>query len=117
MMRYEKKGNVVIDHRTDMMWQSEYIGPMNWDDMMFYLASLESGWRLPTIYELFEIVDLSRTNPASQFPKMPSKRFWSSSSYAESLLLAWVICFSNGYVYNGIKTDTYYVRCVRNCNK
>ncbi|MDI7267546.1 MAG: DUF1566 domain-containing protein [Myxococcota bacterium] len=39
--------------------------------------------------------------------------YWSSSSSAGSASDAWPVNFHYGYVYNHVKANTYYVRCVR----
>ena len=112
-MRYEKKDGVVIDHQTGIIWQEDYAGPMSWKKAMAYPASLGAGWRLPTSHELFGTVDHSRRNPASTFPGMPSKQFWSSSSVAGCSSYAWYVVFGDGYVYYDSCVGDNYVRCVR----
>ena len=112
-MRYEKKGDVVVDHQTGIIWQEDYAGPMDWYEAMTYPASRGVGWRLPTVHELFGTIDHGLYSPASTFPGMSEKQFWSSSSYAGSSSYAWSIDFGGGTV--GVDHRAYdnYVRCVR----
>jgi len=112
MERFEKKESIVIDHKTCLEW-SDVAGQMSWYDAKKYASSLGDGWRLPTIDELETLVDRFRFDPASSFPGMPSKLFWSSSSYAGGSSCAWFVRFNDGYVYYYDKTLPYYVRCVR----
>jgi len=71
-----------------------------------------SGWRLPTIVELDSIRDQAKGSaPYSYLPAIVSIHYWSSSE--TSTTNAYVLYFGNGNVYNGNKSDSNYVRCVR----
>ena len=111
--RFELMGDSVFDHDTGLEWEADVSGPMSWDEAMKYAMELGDGWRLPTIEELKTLLDRGRTNPASSFPEMPTYFFWSSSSCAGSASIAWLVSFYNGLVLNYVKSNTYYVRCVR----
>ena len=118
MERYKVRKHTILDMTTGLEWQrKEPTGPMTWDEAMKYAETLRLGghadWRLPTIEELFSLIDFSRSNPASTFPGMPNDWFWSSSSYSGSSSDAWVIYSFNGNVYSYDKTYSYHVRCVR----
>lgn len=106
----------VLDRKTELEW-TPIQGSMTWDEAMKYAETLRLGghtdWRLPTIEELFSLLDFSRSNPASTFPGMPNNWFWSSSSDSSSSSDAWVIYSFNGNVYSDKKTYSYHVRCVR----
>ena len=107
---------------------------------MEYAKNLRLGgyddWRLPTMKELGEVVTLCGGEVVTfdgeydvgkcdgnwentQYQKdYEAKRFdinsyWSSATYSGSTSNAWLVYFSNGAVYVGIKTDSYYVRAVR----
>lgn len=71
------------------------------------------GWRLPTIQELLTLVNYNKANPASDLKDTKNSRYWSSTTYASDTSTAWVVFFYNGYDYWYYKTDSYYVRCVR----
>ena len=105
----------VFDCTTSLIWQKDHAGPMSWQEAMDYASKLElaghSDWRLPTIEELITLIDFGKHDPASVFPNMPSKRFWSSSPYSENY--AWGAYFRNGYVLDNFVYYDYCVRCVR----
>lgn len=84
--------------------------PMTWDEAMSYAKSLGDGWRLPTVEELKEAYD----NKVEGFQ---SDGYWSSSTYAQDTNDARIVLFYNGYFGDVYKSDTYYVRCVRNIPK
>jgi len=55
-----------------------------------------TDWRLPDKKELRSIVDNHAYNPSidtAAFPATPSSWFWSSSSYADNVSLAWDVYF------------------------
>ena len=112
-MRYENQEDMVLDHESGRIWQADFAGPMTWNEAMEYPATLGTEWWLPTAHELFGTVDLSRCEPASTFPGMPSQGFWSSSSYADNSSFAWYVYFADGYIGHGHCAGVYYVRCVR----
>ena len=78
-------------------------------------------WRLPTIAELQTIVDLSAPGCSSGSPCIDAAAFgptvasgyWSSTTFANSPLVAWYVAFGNGYVGNALKGVDKYVRAVR----
>jgi len=111
-IRYEIADGVVLDCQTDLIWQKNYTGPMPWDEAMAYPATLGPEWMLPTAHDLFGLVDLNRNAPASTFPGMPKKSFW-SSSYTSGSSYAWYVNFDDGYVSDGNRANGNYVRCVR----
>jgi len=118
MQRFIKNNNdTITDTETNLVWQKNHAGPMSWQDAMDYASKLSlasyNDWRLPTAGELFALIDLSKCNPATDFPETPSKWFWSSSSYAPHSGYAWYVSFDYGYVNNGGKNYGYSVRCVR----
>jgi len=111
---------IVLDERTNLQWTKDYATEKTWDQAHEYCNELNAqryagfdDWRLPIIEELRMLVDHSRFNPASLFPDMPSKNFWSSSSYASITDLAWFVNFAYGYVLNDYKTYGLAARCAR----
>jgi len=113
--RYEKLGDVVLDTKTGLEWQTEATGPITWDEAMEYAESLGKDWSLPSRFELESLLNLERANPASDFPGMPAQAFWSSSVYADNSSFAWVVGFGYGCVYytSYFKSYNLRVRCVR----
>ena len=80
-------------------------------------AELGEGWRLPTRQELESILDLSRHTPCidtARFPDTKSDWYWTSTPCAWSSDHAWVVVFSDGYVYYGHRSgNNACVRAVR----
>ena len=96
-------------------WQADDNGiQRTWDEALEYANGLGNGWRLPTIGELFSIIDYKKYNPACKIENCRSSYYWSSSPYAGDANYAWGIHFHNGPVYYGDKDYHYYARCVRN---
>jgi hypothetical protein len=113
-----KSGKVIVtDTTTNLQWTKEYATGKNWQQALDYCETLDYGgytdWRLPNINELRTLINRNKFNPASDFPGTPSSRFWSSSSYVNNTISAWLVYFYYGYVYNGNKTDYYNAGCVR----
>ena len=108
---------IVTDTDTKLIWQGSYVKGKTWIDAISYSKSLRYGgykdWRLPTKEELQNLINKSRKVPASDFPKMPSKWFWSSSLYTGSTGSAWGVYFGDGSVCDDCKDGAYNVRCVR----
>ena len=111
----------VLDRETGLVWQRNTSDTLyNWEDANVFCHQTEiggrKGWRLPTIEELSTLIDPFRTNPSvpDNHPFTNVKdNYWSSATYSGSTSNAWLVYFSNGAVYVGIKTDSYYVRAVR----
>ena len=116
MMRNKKKDGVVIDHQTGLIWQKKYTKLLKWNDAIAYPASLGAGWRLPTVYELFGIVDFGREDPTCLFSGMLGKRFW-SSTFAGGSSSAWYVAFDIGFTSYGNRTYYNHVRCCRSSDK
>jgi len=80
---YNASVPVVLDKATGLVWQKQYISEKTWIDALAYCESLTiSGheqWRLPSITELRSLVNIELEEPATAFPDMPSKYFWSST--------------------------------------
>ncbi len=71
-----------------------------------------SDWRVPNIAELQTIVERENINNTI-FPNTPNNWFWSSSPYIGFPTVAWLVFFSNGNVYGGGRSNSFYVRLVR----
>lgn len=112
--------STVIDQSTDLMWQRETAGPMDWKDAISYCKNLRLGgyddWRLPTIEELFLLADRSRCNPAIDiiaFPNTMSSPYWSSATNVNWTGDALCVQFNISCVGSLDKSFNYYVRAVR----
>ena len=83
-----------------------------------------SDWRLPTVRELFEIVDFNRYRPAIDQKFENCKRngaYWSSTKkfatkYDEGKTEYWEVDFYKGRVTTKDEHEELYVRCVRSTN-
>ena len=123
----------------DLMWEKKESREMSWDEGMEYAKNLRLGgyddWRLPTKEELGEVVTLcggeftildddyeekiarnSENVPYQEAYKaigFYSNYYWSSTALVGNEDYAWVVDFYNGRDYWNRKSNSYYVRCVR----
>ena len=108
---------ILSDQGSGLSWQKEHKEDLNWEQAKSYCSELKYGgkedWRLPERSELMTIVKYRKSNPASDFPGMPAKYFWSQSTSAEYTGFAWGVNFRNGSLNNYDKASTQLVRCVR----
>ena len=122
---FSTNNGIVTDNKTGLQWQDDYsdnggnIKQATWIDAINYCENLSLGnhsdWRLPNIRELLSIADRSRYDPAIDpvFQKVTSDSYWSSTSLAYRTDGAWYVYFWSGSSDSSLKSDTYYVRCVR----
>jgi len=117
---YTDNGQTVTDNSTGLIWQKEDDNTAkNWVDAGIYcdgiLLDSSSGFRLPTIEELVELTDKSRSSPSVDpiFINTNSTNYWSSTSNAETSTNAWRLNFDLGFLAEVDKSNTSYVRCVR----
>ena len=109
----------VTDNVTGLMWQNGVLGSKMQPDAIMYCTNLRLGchsdWRLPSVIELFSIVDYGKTFPSINaiFSPPPSGVFWSSSLPPGSPNYAWSVDFGSGYANYGLLTDLRGVLCVR----
>ncbi len=122
----DNSNDTVTDNVTGLMWQDDIEAAgvnMNWADAGAYCTALGlgglSGWRLPTIDELYYIIDKGRSTPAMDpvFQNVASgaNNYWSSTvSSLNSSAFAWGLYITNGSTSSSLlQSDSYYVRCVR----
>ena len=93
-------------------WHPINASPMDWDEAVKYCEGLGNGWRLPTVQELFSIVNYNKFHPASDLD-MKSAGYWSSTTYAGNSGGAWIVHFDDGNIYGGYESGSLYVRAVR----
>ena len=110
-----------------LIFQPEPYLNMDWDAAAIYAEYLEidgvtvsetpqSIWHIPTIEELFSVIDYLTFNPAADISKVPdiqSSAYWSSTSVAVSSTYAWLVFFYYGDVSFDDKAGRSYIRCVR----
>ncbi len=116
----DNSNGTVTDNATGLIWQKEDDNTLrNWVDAGTYCADLTLGgssdWRLPTIEELVSITDKGSSNLLIDpiFTNTNSSYYWSSTTVASVTSNAWVVYFNFGSNNWFLKTNTYYVRCVR----
>ncbi len=111
----------VFDGMTKLTWQRDVnaIPAMSRIDASRYCASLALAgkrWRLPTVVELWSLVDLGHVSPMIDpvaFADTPAENFWSSSTHLGSRDLAWSVGFDAGSKHGHRMDLTIRVRCVR----
>ena len=110
--------STVTDTKTGLVWQQTSGSQRNWTSSLTYCEDLtlasQSDWRLPNIKELGSIVDVSeqRGNPAIDETAFPGTQqyYWSSTPKGSNVQN---FDFNYGRVANEIKSNSFYVRCVR----
>ena len=119
--RYIDNGdNTVTDERTGLMWeQAGSDTRYNYNAAMARCCDLtlagHTDWRLPTIQELFSIVDFERRRPAIDpvFTTVADS-YWSATTCATNPFYAWYVSFYSGNVLDfNDKSSLNYVRAVR----
>jgi hypothetical protein len=113
---------IVRDDVTELYWQPEAPSlTYTWQQAKDYCSSLKlagiSGWRLPSLVELFSLIDDTTSGVNIDSAAFPAAQggggFWSSSVYAGTPNYAWGVSFSGGFTGKVIMTDSIRVRCVR----
>ena len=116
---------VVVDKSTNLMWQDDNDVKSitkTWVEAINYCENLTLGgytdWRLPNINELKSIVDYTKAEPAisSEFSNVALVGYWSSSSIVGDSGYAWFVSSHDGGDYGDGKSNSNYVRCVRDNN-
>jgi len=123
------KNGTVTDNKTGLMWlknpRDYNKGHVrNWKDAVagckkFKFAGYKD-WRLPTVHELFSIVDFTKTKfPLADkiFTFGDRHWFWSATKYVPGNTNAVIVGFNGGNVANFDKTSACFVRPVRGGKK
>ncbi|MEA3497681.1 MAG: DUF1566 domain-containing protein [Campylobacterota bacterium] len=119
---YLKSDNIVIDNKRNLMWQDNIENiqyTSNWTLSKEYCKSLTlngyTDWKLPTIKELQQIVDIRKAKPAinSEFKFTEPSSYWSSSPDLTNKGNAWYVGFKTGATFKDSKDYNCYIRCVR----
>ena len=117
---------IVTDSHTDLVWQGTITDcgsaiDCNFSNASVHCAQLDYGgytdWRMPTIYEMLELIAPGNLSPGTNFPDpgAPDWTAWSATSVAEDANLAWAMTYQ--YAGNLSQHDkvsgSFPVRCVR----
>jgi|GEM_PF-4619577 len=115
---YTAGSGIVTDNVTKLVWEQPIsTATFTQAAALKYCTDKGGVWRLPTVVELYSLVDFTRSSPAidvGAFPNTPSNAFWTSSAVAGSPSYAWLVNFGSGYSPDyGVVGYSSQVRCVR----
>ncbi len=114
----EKEIETWIDPDTSLIWNRlESDKAMTWNEAFEYTKDLGDNWRLPTVQELFSLIDFSKNNPACKIPNSHSATYWSSTIYADDTNDVWYVDFYDGDTSYGDKNNNFYVYYVKGNKK
>jgi len=112
------------DDKTGLIWQdNKEVGDsnLNYDEAKAYCQDLKvdgfTDWRLPTLREIYTIIDLTQNRPALKngFEIRDDGRYWTATPFVKDPKKeAWYISMSYGEAEPYNKSRVYHVRCVRN---
>lgn len=119
--------DVVIDRATGLMWPAAGNkagcfdgGTKSFTDAITYAEGLTfagfSDWRMPNVFELFSICDMSVYNPqiyTEFFPDCVSNIYWTSTTDSSYTDYGIHIDFDEIGIDGHSKTNEYCLRCVR----
>lgn len=125
----DNSDGTILDNVTALTWQKCSLGESGtdclsgtrinttWSDAKNQCAILNlvgTGWRLPTIFELTQIVNYGKgfaidttIFPSTGFP------YWSSTTHANQIWAWYVYFIQDGIAWANNQTEIYSVRCVR----
>lgn len=125
---------MVKDILTGLIWEGKTSdgsihdknNTYNWNDAQdVFIKDLNAtkffgfaDWRLPTLQELFSILDMGKYNPAIDptfFPNCFPSRYWSSTPCASYSGYTWSVDFYDGGVSYDYKSRLHNIRAV--CNE
>ena len=117
--RFVDLGNGVCqDTKTGSMWQMERTKSMkSIEDARQYAGSLKLGgyddWRLPTVFELYDLINLKDLHVASSCNMQLDGNFWSDEHGGEGTAGAWEISDQCDPSRSYAKATQGYVRTIR----
>lgn len=116
--RYVVSGDgTVYDTRTKLRWQQASSPALTHGEAKSYCANL--GGRMPSIKELYTLVDLSRADTpkidAAAFPDTQGNYYWSTTPSLHLSNRVLTIYFNSGFIMTiaTVAISKYPVRCIR----
>lgn len=129
------KGNI-FDTQTGLTWQRCVVGKsgvdcsqgeaskLDWQQAFEYanqqtqLLQSDTQWRLPSIKELQQTIELACEEPALNpfiFPNVPLGEVWSSSPHIRIDDQSYQYQYQNSIIFYSPRTQSHYVHLVRDC--
>lgn len=121
---YAAEGHQVVDRSTGLVWKRCAEG-QTWDgagcagaasrfsfDAAQVVTANPSGWRLPTVKELFTLIRPTQDG-VGLGPAPGEREFWTSTRQAMGPHAGWLVDFAFGATLPSLRTATYPVRMVR----
>jgi hypothetical protein len=127
----DHQNGTVTDNLTGLIWMknTNAFGGRTWTEAISTAATVANGiggvadgsnpgdWRLPNVRELASLPDFSRNVPPlpenHPFTGVESVEYWSSTTCGNNADAAWFVHFHSGAVVMNLKSNGYYVWCVR----
>jgi len=116
--RFQVNGDCVTDNLTGLMWARNANlpnGTRTWyqavDDCNNLNLCGYTDWRLPSVNELESLINREEANSATWlntqgFINVQANSYWSSTTYASSPNVAWVIYMWDGDVSSDVKSSS-----------
>jgi hypothetical protein len=105
-----------LQESSDLLWMTDYVDPLSYEQALAVVREVGNGWRLPTMQELYRLVDHTRMSPAiGEAFACPSRGgvFWTSTSTCYSALDQWAVDFEYGYAVIKGRIEKAHIRLVR----
>ena len=118
--RFNKESSGSYDMFTDLatglIWNTNFGSKTDWKASLSFCESMDccghTDWRLPDINEIRSLLNMSNSNPATDFPNFPVASFW-SSTHSGSDVKVLKTDFSTGAISLVPQSETLDVACVR----
>ena len=100
-------------YKCDKCGQIKWYKPNEVPDKCACELETYNDWRLPTIEELFTLINYNKHNPACDLKDTTSSNYWNINIYVSNSSYVWSVDFTSGYISYYNKSIRLYVRCVR----